>query len=120
MSKRKQSWSPQKAWLGKKLLKVGGEIATATGHPIAGATADMMHNAIERSERQEMELDATDDAGTESAGSNLLRNNLQLPTPLFKHSYECEITKTTQCQLEWTTPPPGGGAGSASVSARGY
>ena len=56
MSKRKQSWSPQKAWLGKKLLKVGGEIATATGHPIAGATADMMHNAIERSERQEMEL----------------------------------------------------------------
>ena len=101
MSKRKQSWSPQKAWLGKKLLKVGGEIATATGHPIAGATADMMHNAIERSERQEMELDATDDAGTESAGSNLRRNNLPLPTPLFKHSYECEITKTTQCQLEW-------------------
>ena len=45
----------------------------------------MMHNAIERSERQEMELDATDDAGTDSAGSNLRRNNLQLPTPLFKH-----------------------------------
>ena len=101
MSKRKQSWSPQKA-LGKKLLKTGGELATASAHPIAGATASMMHNAIERSERQdEMDLDAADNAGTDSACSNMRRKNLSLETPHFKHTYECTITKTTQCQLEW-------------------
>ena len=75
MSKRKQNWFPQKA-LGKKILKYGGELATAAGHPIAGATASMMHNAIERSERQdEMDLDAADNAGTDSAGSNMRRKN---------------------------------------------
>ena len=78
MSKRKQNWSPQKA-LGKKLLKYGGKLATATGqcgHPIAGATASMMNNAIERCERKdEMDLDAADNAGTDSAGSNMRRKN---------------------------------------------
>jgi hypothetical protein len=85
---------------GAKAIRLATDLAgIATNNPLIPAGGHLVAGAMENMD--EDELTAEQQGGAGSSGSNMRRRDVHLDTPFFKHSFECNIKKTTQIQLEW-------------------